>query len=64
MTLYYVDWNREFGRPGYRRRCTLCGKRPSVGNRRFGTHLCHACEDTELELTRTIYRDEFARKNQ
>jgi hypothetical protein len=64
MTPYDVDWNREFGRPRYRRRCTLCGKRASVGNLRFGTHLSHAYEDAEPESIRTAFRGELARKNQ
>jgi hypothetical protein len=59
-----VNSTREFGRLQPGRRCSMCMKRDSVGDSRFGIRLRHACEDDELEFTRTIYRDEFARKNQ
>ena len=62
--LHDFDWNEEFGRSRpsrlRSRYCSMCMKRDSVGNRRFDTHMCHDCEDTYLEFSRTVRRNELA----
>jgi hypothetical protein len=65
--LYEVNYDEEFGR---RRRsrsqpwCSNCRQRESAGRCRFGFHLCHACEETELEFIRTVHPNKLSRKNQ
>jgi len=63
--LHRIDWNEEFGRRRRNRprpRCSNCMERPSVGRCRFGTHLCHDCEDVELKFIQTTHRNELAPK--